>query len=260
MNFPLTVPSAEPFLHIGDRLGCLLVHGFTGTPYEMRPLGDYLAAEGHTVLSLRLAGHATDVADLSRVHWRDWVASIEDGLNLLKGVTDQQIVIGLSLGGVLTLVAGAHAPVSAIVTLSALYKLPDDWRVTFLPVIKVLMPYAANLDPQTVEELKTEAHPGYERVSTRAAGEVKELLEVCRAGLPSIHIPALLLQARYDAQILPESMDLIYEHLGTPDKQRVWIENGGHVIPLGPDRQVAFSAIGQFIRQVTAGPQGGAAA
>jgi len=43
MNFPLTIPSAEPFLHVGDRVGCLIVHGFTGTPYEMRPLGDYLS-------------------------------------------------------------------------------------------------------------------------------------------------------------------------------------------------------------------------
>lgn len=260
MNFPLTVPSAEPFLRIGDRVGCLLVHGFTGSPYEMRPLGDYLAAEGHTVLGVRLAGHATDPTDLSRVRWRDWVASVEDGLSLLRGVSDQQIVIGLSLGGVLTLVAGAHEPVSGMVTLSALYKLPDDWRVTFLPVIKVMMPYAGNQDPQTVEEAKTEAHPGYERVSTRAAGEVKELLEVSRAGLSSIRVPALLLQARYDAQILPESMDLIYEHLGTPDKQRVWIESGGHVIPLGPDRQVAFAAIGQFVRRVAASSQGGAPA
>jgi len=90
MNFPLTIPSAEPFLHVGDRVGCLIVHGFTGTPYEMRPLGDYLFEEGHTVLGVRLAGHATDPTDLSRIRWRDWLMTIEDGLNLLKGVSDQQ--------------------------------------------------------------------------------------------------------------------------------------------------------------------------
>src|SRR2546427_411191 len=44
-------------------LGCLLVHGFTGTPEEMRPLGEALAARGFPVYAVRLAGHGTDVAD-----------------------------------------------------------------------------------------------------------------------------------------------------------------------------------------------------
>jgi len=252
MNFPLTIPSAEPFLHVGDRVGCLIVHGFTGTPYEIRPLGDYLAAEGHTVLGVRLAGHATDLTDLSRVCWRDWMLTIEDGLNLLKGVSDQQIVLGLSLGGALTLLTAAHYPITAFVTLSALCNLPNNWRVTFLPILKFIMPYADNFEPQTEEELKTEGHPYYARVSTHAASEVNTFLRELWAGIPSVRVPALLIQARHDAQIPPESMDLIYEHIASPDKQRVWIEHGGHVITLGPDRQIAFDAIGQFVRKVTA--------
>jgi len=251
MNFPLTIPSAEPFLHVGDRVGCLIVHGFTGTPYEMRPLGDYLIGEGHTVLGVRLAGHATNAKDLSRVRWRDWMMTIEDGLNLLKGVSDQQIVLGLSLGGALTLLAAAYYPISAFVTLSALCKLPNDWRVSLLPLFKVVVPYAENFEPQTEEELKTEDHPFYGRVSTRAASEVNELLKELWISMSSVREPALLLQARHYAQIIPESMDLIYEHIASPDKQRVWIEHGGHVISLGPGRQVAFAAISQFIRRVT---------
>mgnify|MGYP005810980815 CR=1 FL=1 len=251
MNFPLTIPSAEPFLHAGDRVGCLLLHGFSGTPYEMRPLGDYLASQGHTVLGMRLAGHATDPTDLSRVQWRDWLASVEDGLNLLKGVSDQQIVIGLSMGGVLTLLAAAHYPVTAMVTLSAPFELPGDWRLNFLPVIKIFMPYAKNEGPQTDEEVKTEDHPAYLRVSTRAADELKGLVREMQVALPFVHVPALLLQARHDGVIPAESMDSIYQRLGTPDKQEIWIENGGHVITLGPDRQVAFEAIGQFVNRVT---------
>jgi len=116
------------------------------------------------------------------------------------------------------------------------------------------MPYASNFDPQTEEELKTEKHPDYARVSTHAAGEVQALLRELWAGLPSVHVPALLLQARHDAQIPPESLDLIYEHIASPDKQRVWLEHGGHVITLGPDRQVAFTAISRFIHRLTSPP------
>src|SRR5262249_50914792 len=64
-------------------LGCLLVHGFTATPAEMRPLGEALAARGFPVRGVRLAGHGTSVEDLARTGWRDWYASVEHDLGLL---------------------------------------------------------------------------------------------------------------------------------------------------------------------------------
>jgi carboxylesterase len=52
------IPTAEPFFFPGSRAGTLLVHGFTGAPKEMRPMGEYLHRERHyTILGLRLSGH-----------------------------------------------------------------------------------------------------------------------------------------------------------------------------------------------------------
>jgi carboxylesterase len=96
MSQNLIIPSAEPFFHPGGGVGCLLVHGFTGTPKEMTWFGDHLVKEGHTVLGIRLAGHATTPEDLARTRWLDWLASVEDGINILKGCTQVQIAIGLS--------------------------------------------------------------------------------------------------------------------------------------------------------------------
>lgn len=50
-------PSAEPFFFPGGRACCLLVHGFTGTPEEMLPLGEFLASAG--IPGVRLAVQAT---------------------------------------------------------------------------------------------------------------------------------------------------------------------------------------------------------
>ena len=58
-----TIPKAEPFFLPGGKTGCLVVHGFTGTPLEMRGLGDFLHQQGHTILGVRLAGHATSLKD-----------------------------------------------------------------------------------------------------------------------------------------------------------------------------------------------------
>ena len=58
-------PDIRPFFFAGGDVGCLLVHGFTGTPHEMRFLGERLAAQGYTVSGVCLAGHATSVKSWS---------------------------------------------------------------------------------------------------------------------------------------------------------------------------------------------------
>ena len=40
------IPTAEPFFIPAGPTGCLLIHGFTGSPKEMRWMGEYLAREG----------------------------------------------------------------------------------------------------------------------------------------------------------------------------------------------------------------------
>ena len=79
------IPGAEPFFFPGGSTGCLLVHGFTGTPKEMRAMGEYLHQRGFSVLGVRLTGHATRPEDLQRARWQDWLLSVEDGWQLLKG-------------------------------------------------------------------------------------------------------------------------------------------------------------------------------
>ena len=63
------IPTAEPFFLPGQpgKPGCLLIHGFTGAPKEMRWMGEYLSREaGFPCLGVRLAGHATQPADMIR--------------------------------------------------------------------------------------------------------------------------------------------------------------------------------------------------
>ena len=72
----LLIPTAEPFLFPRGPVGVLLIHGFTGTPKEMRWMGEYLANQGFTTLGIRLVGHATDPQDMLRVRWRDWASDV----------------------------------------------------------------------------------------------------------------------------------------------------------------------------------------
>ncbi|MGC9333124.1 MAG: alpha/beta hydrolase, partial [Anaerolineae bacterium] len=101
MDVPAIIPRSEPFFYPRGTTGCLLLHGFTSTPEEMRWLGQDLAGRGYTVLGARLAGHGTEPRDLARTRFRDWRISVEEGLALLRGAAERIVVAGQSMGGLL---------------------------------------------------------------------------------------------------------------------------------------------------------------
>src|SRR5437870_2025006 len=122
-------------------LGCLLVHGFTGTPEEMRPLGEALAARGFPAYAVRLAGHGTDVAELARTRWTDWFASVEAGVARLRASTERLAVAGMSMGSLLALHLAATRPddVTALVLCGTPLRLSDA-RVRWVPLLARLLP------------------------------------------------------------------------------------------------------------------------
>src|SRR5262249_36542029 len=87
-------PDAAPF-SLGPpqaEAGVLVLHGFTGSPFEMRLLGEFLAGRGWAVEGPCLAGHGGTTADLAATGWSDWVESADRALNQLRGRA-QKIVV-----------------------------------------------------------------------------------------------------------------------------------------------------------------------
>src|SRR6266542_836760 len=107
------------FAFEGGAVGCLLLHGFTGTPCEMRPLGERLAERGYTVRAPLLPGHGTRVEDLAPTTWEDWYASALASWQELGAETVARVVAGLSMGALLALHL-AHARPHEVSALAAL--------------------------------------------------------------------------------------------------------------------------------------------
>ncbi len=252
---PKYLPSAEPFFFNGNSIGCLLIHGFGGTPYEMRGLGNFLSQQfGYTVLGPALAGHATSVEEMACTTWRDWYASAEKAYGDLAARCDQVFSIGLSLGAVLTLYLAAHKPLTGAIALSApIYiKHRFDFWFRHFPVLFDLIPYVKGngQDDDTQDPTIAPVHPGYGCTSTRCARSlILHLLPQVRAELPNIKTPVLLLQARGDRTIPRDSISLIYQELGTPDKQMAWLDQGGHLALEDYGKEQAFQLIADFITQ-----------
>lgn len=244
------IPTAEPFLFLGDSIGILLVHGFTGTPKEMRTMGEFLAAQGHTVLGIRLPGHATQPADLPCKRWEDWLQAVEDGYHLLHSAGQRVFIMGLSMGGILTLTAAARLPVQGAVAMSTPYSLPDDAR---LPYIQYITPFVSTIPKGPSnwnDQVMAQEHVEYPAFPTRGIVELRDLLEVMRRSLPQISVPVLLVHSRTDASVSPENMQRIYEALGSTDKSMFWLEQSDHVVTRDQERQRVFEAALAFVRRL----------
>lgn len=240
------MPGAEPFLFQGGRLGCLLVHGFTGAPNEMRGLGTCLHEAGHTALGPRLTGHGTDLSDLHRARWQDWVADVIDANHLLQGLCDHVVAIGLSMGGVLSLLLASLEPIDGVVTLSTPYELPPDPRARFArllsPIIRTYPKVHRRISPPA------EGHVSYPAYSMRAIAELDALLRVMRGRLPDVHQPVLSIHSKQDASVAPEAMTRLHRGLvHAADHSMLWLETGKHVVTEDVSREQVEHAILDFI-------------
>jgi alpha-beta hydrolase superfamily lysophospholipase len=88
------------------RGGALLLHGLTDSPYSLRRVGEILRSRGFYVLGLRLPGHGTVPAALTRIKWEDWVAAVRIGAQHVSQRIEPDrpfVVAGYSNGGGLAL-------------------------------------------------------------------------------------------------------------------------------------------------------------
>lgn len=251
------IPTAEPFLFLGEpsKPACLLIHGFTGTPKEMRWMGEFLNRQGYTCLGIRLAGHATDPEDMIRSNWTDWAASVEEGYFLLRSLTANIFLIGLSMGGVLSLLTSTRLDVKGVVAMSTPDKLPDDPRLRHVDWIAKMIPYMPknNEEPGSswFDKEAWKEHVSYPQNPVRSIGQLNQLLGAMRAVLQDVRVPVLLMHSQDDRYVLPENMELLYADLiNSSDKTKLYVTGSGHVLPRDAARQQVFDSALEFIQRI----------
>ena len=218
-------------------------------------MGEYLNQQAYTCLGIRLAGHATEPEDMIRSNWTDWTASVEDGFALLRGLSDSIFFMGLSMGGVLSLLLSTRLPVKGVVAMSTLYKLPNDPRLRYIDWIARMIPYM----PKSKEEpgsswfdkVAWQDHISYPQNPVRSIGQLNKLLGELRAALPSLRVPVLLIHSTDDTYVLPENMELLYDALvNASDKEKLYITGSGHVLTRDAAREQVFQATVEFIQRL----------
>ena len=82
----------------GNKTGFVLVHGFTATTTEVKPLAERLHQEGFTVSAPLLPGHGTHPDDLNKTSWQEWYQVVRDEYQKLGESCDSVWLGGESMG------------------------------------------------------------------------------------------------------------------------------------------------------------------
>jgi carboxylesterase len=248
-SMPL-MPGAEPFQHEGGRTGALLVHGFTGTPQSMRAWAQHLAGAGLTVALPRLPGHGTTVAEANLTHWEDWYAEIERQLFHLRERCDDVFVMGLSMGGTLSIrLAEQQGDAIAglvLVNPSLLTKRPDRF---LLPVLRWVKPTWRGIASDIKKEGSVEL--AYDRIPVKAAYQLSRLWLTTRLDLDKVTQPLLVLRSTEDHVVEPDSARMLLDKVSSTDVREVLLEDSYHVATLDNDAPLVFAESLEFVRRLT---------
>ena len=192
----------DAFDLLGDgEVGVLCVHGFTGSPYEVRYLGEQLARAGFSAVGIRLPGHGTAIEDLERTTWPDWAGAVETAFDELARRHRRVAVVGQSLGGLLALhLAAQRREVAAVATLAAPLWLGGlagrvaRWASGNARHIRI-----PKLGGSDVRDRRVRAeNPCYPAIPTRALGELARFMAVVDGELARVTQPVLVIHARRD--------------------------------------------------------------
>ncbi|MCA9220637.1 MAG: alpha/beta fold hydrolase, partial [Planctomycetales bacterium] len=193
--------------------------------------------------------------DLCGVTARDWYTDAERALLKLKDRVDRAIVVGLSMGGLVTLELAMRHPemIAGIVTVAAALKFADPLsRLTnvIAPFVKYWpSPNAFN------DESRKGLSRNYEKFPTKTFVELYRYSQEIADRLTEVHVPIRVIQSKRDQVVAAESANIIYEKVSSPLREIVWYKESGHEMMQDLEAERVFTDIMEFVCRFERSPR-----
>lgn len=244
----LSLP-ARPELTGGRRVGVLVSHGFTGSPYSVRPWAQALAEKGYAVDVPLLPGHGTTWQEMNTTGWDDWYGAVRQAYDRLAAENDAVVVAGLSMGGalVLRLAADLGDEVAGVIVVNPAVatRRKDVLVVPLLKYVLASMPAIGNdiKKPGVVEH-------GYPRTPLRALHSMMQSWKLLRDDLPRITAPLLFFKSAVDHVVDDASLPAIRAGVSSREFVELVLPNSYHVATLDHDAPTIFAESAAFVARV----------
>lgn len=249
------VPLALPLRTMvdGANTGAVLIHGFSGSPYQMRDIGEFLNKHGISTFIIRLPGHGSRLEYFAQARFEDWIGAVHKGVDELKQRCRGVVLVGRSFGGTLALLEayGRSDSIAGIVLIATpaprpMYRVQD----ALLPVAGIFRKSIHKMwaRPEENEERKQQGR--YLELPLASLHQFFLTMERIRAAnLRNLQTPVMIVQGMKDEQAKPRNAGWYESHLGSAVKDVVLINNASHDAPSLHSDGEMLKRLLAFIRQ-----------
>jgi carboxylesterase len=251
------VVDKSDFFFPGEGVSALLIHGLSGTPYEMRWLGEQLAAQGVRVRGVKLNGHAGDPVELGESTYDNWYESVVLGFEELRQYGDPNVIVGLSAGAVLgaRLAMDQREAVSGIAMLAPAFYLPRGQTLgirllqrfgSLIHHVYLYNTFGSDIHDAAARRI----HPTTRLFPLSGPLNLLELSKIVRPRLDRITQPALAIYSRHDHTCpIERNMPYVSKHLGSAERRDVILNESYHVITVDSEKHVVASEVASFVEK-----------
>lgn len=220
----------------------LVLHGFTATTVEVRPIATFLNDRGFTVLGPLLPGHGISPEELNKVKFQDWLACVEMNLETLTSRYKNVFLLGESMGALLSLwLATNHPALRGVMIFAPALRIHGLWRS------RLIWPFVKYMKKKRID--LTSPWQGFNVVPLQAAAQLNRLQAKVRSILHKIHQPILIFQGKLDHTIDPLGSVVVLENVRSTDKELVWLNDSPHVILLDKQFDLVCDLCLEFIQR-----------
>ncbi|WP_221566844.1 carboxylesterase [Alkalihalobacillus sp. TS-13] len=209
-------------------IGCLCLHGFTGSPYEVEPLVHFLKENTDwLVVSPTFPGHDTDNGRMERVTYQDWIQTAEEKLRELQKTCDKIYVVGFSMGGIIAGYLAASNKIDRLVLLSAAahYVSPSHLAQDIKHMLQDL--FKGNLKENEMFQRYVRKFRGTPLSMTF---QFRSLIRSLRPYLKKVNTPTLIIQGECDGVVPKKSAKYIYNTIRSKNKEIIYLPQSKHII------------------------------
>lgn len=225
-------------------IGCLCIHGFTGAPYEVEPLVDYLKKRTDWIFRVpTLPGHGESLS-LKGVRYNQWIECAEKELKILLQKCDTVFLIGFSMGGLIASFLSTKYPIDKLVLLSA--------AAYYVNPIQL----SADIKNILIDSLrgnlgKNELFRRYQRkikeTPFTSTLQFRKIVSITRPVLPEVKVPTFIAQGECDGIVPPKSAEYLYRTISAGQKKLVYMKYSKHHICYCEEKEALFSKILDFL-------------
>ncbi|MHA6253021.1 alpha/beta hydrolase [Oceanobacillus sp. CAU 1775] len=231
-------------------IGCLLIHGYTGGPYEIGPLAEYLDEQTDWQIEVpTLPGHGKEL-DLKDVSFEDWIKAAENALEKLTKTYDTIYIVGFSMGGMIAAYLAAKYNVTKLVLLATAGKYLDfkQIRLDIHEVIK---------DSVRGELENNMIYNHYKKklgqVPLKANFEFLKLVNFTRPYLKEIDAPVLIAHGQQDGVVPYKTAYYLDKEIHSEHKEIVLLDRSRHLLCLGDDKDTVNTMVYDFLDNAAVG-------